>query len=82
MLMKKKCEPCYVVHPVICGAVAGLAVIGLVGVALAIRRKGKCWGRTAKDFGNACIDSIEEKAEDLMQKSMDAMKHMNKSCLC
>lgn len=79
-MMKKKCAPCYVVHPVVCGAVAGLAVIGLFGVIMAVKKKGRTLGRSAKQFGCSCLDSIEEKAEDLMQESADAMRRMTKSC--
>ena len=82
MMMKKKCEPCYMAHPLVCGAVAGLAVIGLVGVALAVKKKGKCWGRSAKQFGCECVDSIERKTEDLIEKSMDAMRHMTNDRSC
>ncbi len=79
-MMKKKCEPCYVVHPIVCGAVAGLAVIGLLGVVMAVKKKGRTLGKSAKQFGCSCIDSIEEKAEDLMQESAEAMRRMTKSC--
>ena len=79
-MVKKKCAPCYVAHPIICGAIAGLAVIGLCGVVMAMKKKATRLGKAAKRLGCECMDSVERATEDLMERSADAMHRMADKC--
>ncbi|MBQ8174652.1 MAG: hypothetical protein IJ009_04540 [Clostridia bacterium] len=82
-MIKKKCAPCYVAHPIVCGAVVGLAIIGLCGVVMAMKKKTKKLGKAVKQLGSDCVDKVEQVTEDMMQSGMDMMQRMTKKdCGC
>jgi hypothetical protein len=73
MCGKKKSESCSVLsHPVVCGAIIGLAVIGACGVVMAIKKKKKRLSRAAKGMGCECVENVC----DMTEEAMDSMEHL------
>ncbi len=54
-------------HPVLCGMLVGFAAIGVCGVAMAVKKKGKKLGRAAGQAGSACVESVREMAANAME---------------
>ena len=79
-MYKKKCAPCYMAHPLVCGAIAVLAVMGAVGVVMAMKKKAKRLGRAAKRLGCECVDGIKQAAEDMMECGAEAMQRIADEC--
>ncbi len=83
MCGKKKCTPFYLQHPLLCGMIAGFAVIGMCGVLKAVKSKAKRLGNTAKQLGCDCMESVKEKAEELVEGGMNKFEGMmHGSCTC
>lgn len=79
-MFKKKCAPCYAVHPIVCGAVAGLAVIGLCGVVMAMKKKAKRLGSAARRLGCNCMESAKQMTEEMMESGAEAMERLANEC--
>ena len=76
MFMKKKCAPCYMSHPLLCGMIAGFAIIGVAGVAMAIKSKAHRLATAAKQMGCNCMDQVKETAENMLDNGTEAMEDM------
>lgn len=57
-------------HPVLCGMLVGFAAIGVCGVAMAVKKKGKKLGRAAGQAGSACVESVKEMAASAMEDGL------------
>lgn len=80
MCGKKKCTPYYMSHPILCGMIAGFAVIGVCGVVMAVKNKAKRLGKAAKKLGCECMESVKETTEDLIEDGMEAVDNMMERC--
>ncbi len=76
MFTKKKCAPCYISHPLLCGMIAGFAIIGVAGVVMAVKRKAHRLGQAAKRMGCDCVDSVREATEDMLDDGAEAARDM------
>ena len=81
-MYKKKCSPCYVAHPILCGMIVGFAVIGICGMVMAMKKKAKRLGKAAKQIGCDCMNSIEEATENMMESGMDMIHRFTKEKGC
>lgn len=77
MCGKKKCEPCKAMlpHPILCGAVAGFAILGVCGVWMAIHKKKKRLCKAAKKMGCDCMENVCDMTEDAMDNMEHLMQH-------
>ena len=75
MMCKKKKSGIYM-HPVLTVMVVGFAVIGVCGVASAVKKKACALKEVAKTIGCECVHSVSEKAEEMMQSGMQAAERM------
>lgn len=77
MCGKKKCEPCHAMlpHPILCGAVAGFAILGICGVFMAIHKKKKRLCKAAKKMGCDCVENVCDMTEDAMDNMEHLMQH-------
>lgn len=72
----KKCGSVLIAHPVICGMVAGFAVIGVFGVVMAMRTKADKLKKAAEDVGCACVEGVKEVAENAMESGINMVNNM------
>lgn len=72
----KKCMPLLIAHPVICGMVAGFAVIGVFGVVMAMKSKADKLKKAAEDIGCACVEGVKEAAEGVMESGINMVNNM------
>lgn len=72
----KKCTPVVIAHPVICGMVAGFAVIGVWGVVMAIKNNGEKLKKAAEDVGCACVEGVKQTAESAMESGIQMVNNM------
>lgn len=72
----KKCGSMILSHPVICGMVAGFAVIGVFGVVMAMKTKADKLKKAAEDVGCACVEGVKEAAENVMESGINMVNNM------
>ncbi|MBR7146776.1 MAG: hypothetical protein IKD11_03535 [Oscillospiraceae bacterium] len=72
----KKCSSLILCHPVICGMVAGFAVIGVWGVVMAVKNKGDKLKKAAEDVGCACVEGVKNAAEGMMESGINMVNNM------
>ena len=72
----KKCGSLILTHPVICGMVAGFAVIGIWGVVTAVKSNGQKLKKAAEDVGCACVEGVKEAATGAMESGIQMMSNM------
>ncbi len=76
MYGKKRCPPCYVSHPILCGMIVGFGVIGVWGVFLAAKQKASKLAQAAQKAGGACVESVKDTAANLMENGAEALGAM------
>jgi hypothetical protein len=82
-MFNKKCTPFYMAHPIACGMVLGLSIIGFCGVVMAMKQKSNSLGKAVKRLGADCVCKVEEVAENAMEEGIQAIEHLkNKTSSC
>ena len=76
MFAKKKCAPCYMSHPILCGMIASFAIIGVAGVVMAVKSKARRLATAAKRMGCDCVDHVKEVTEDMLDDGAEAVEDM------